>query len=122
MIDVLTCYYNLLPPRFLSNYYFVFFSVRKQNHLQNGGNGLGEPQKVNDTPTDTVPKPSKSAGKHQYLVIKLYNYTCFTLSWLIFSVAIGVDDAEDKSKHPQVQRKGRFKVMSETVDSEKVHL
>ncbi|XP_042418216.1 serine/threonine-protein kinase OSR1-like isoform X2 [Zingiber officinale] len=67
-------------------------SVRKQNHLQNGGNGLEELQKVNDIPIDTVPRPSKSAG---------------------------VDDIEDKSKHPQVQRKGRFKVMSETVDSEK---
>ncbi|KAG6493860.1 hypothetical protein ZIOFF_048863 [Zingiber officinale] len=73
-------------------------SVRKQNHLQNGGNGFEELQKVNDIPIDTVPRPSKSAGKHS-----------------IF----GVDDIEDKSKHPQVQRKGRFKVMSETVDSEK---
>lgn len=72
MIDVPTCYYNLLPPSFLSSYYFVFFSVRKQNHLQNGGNGLGELQKVNDTPIDTVAKPSKSAGKHS--VFGLLNY------------------------------------------------
>ncbi|THU57542.1 hypothetical protein C4D60_Mb03t04620 [Musa balbisiana] len=34
--------------------------------------------------------------------------------------AAGVEDAEEKSKHPLVQRKGRFKVMSENVDSDKM--
>ncbi|WOL19683.1 serine/threonine-protein kinase BLUS1-like isoform X2 [Canna indica] len=68
-------------------------SLRKnQNQIQNNEICNGEFHRVTDTPTDAVPKPSKLTG---------------------------VDDGEDKSKHPLVQRKGRFKVMSESVDFDK---
>lgn len=32
----------------------------------------------------------------------------------------GADDVDDKSKHPLVQRKGRFKVMSDNIDLDKI--
>nr|XP_018679372.1 PREDICTED: serine/threonine-protein kinase BLUS1-like isoform X3 [Musa acuminata subsp. malaccensis] len=69
-------------------------SPKKQNQHENIGNYNGEFQKATDIPTEVAPKSSKST-------------------------AAGVEDAEDKSKHPLVQRKGRFKVMSENVDSDK---
>ncbi|CAL9087366.1 unnamed protein product [Musa acuminata var. zebrina] len=67
-------------------------SLKKQNQLLNIGNCNGEFQTVVDTPIDVVHKPSKSAG---------------------------ADDVDDKSKHPLVQRKGRFKVLSDKIDLDK---
>ncbi|XP_065024213.1 uncharacterized protein LOC135649605 isoform X3 [Musa acuminata AAA Group] len=70
-------------------------SLKKQNQFLNIGNCNGEFQTVVDTPIDVVHKPSKSAGKQ-----------C-------------ADDVDDKSKHPLVQRKGRFKVLSDKIDLDK---
>ncbi|CAL9170989.1 unnamed protein product [Musa hybrid cultivar] len=70
----------------------ILVSPKKQNQHENIGNDNGEFQTATDIPTEVAPKSSKS---------------------------IGVEDAEDKSKHPLVQLKGRFKVMSENVDSDK---
>ncbi|CAL9748187.1 unnamed protein product [Musa acuminata subsp. burmannicoides] len=72
----------------------ILVSPKKQNQHENIGNYNGEFQKATDIPTEVAPKSSKST-------------------------AAGVEDAEDKSKHPLIQRKGRFKVMSENIDSDK---
>ncbi|RRT51965.1 hypothetical protein BHM03_00026339 [Ensete ventricosum] len=41
------------------------------------------------------------------------------IAYYILAIS-GADDVDDKSKHPLVQRKGRFKVMSDNIDLDKI--